>query len=45
MSKKCKNDPNSFYIGTEPSPKGFGWCAHSEKIDTVKIRTNKKNYG
>ena len=28
---KCKNDPAKSYKGTEPSPKGLGWCAHSEK--------------
>ena len=28
---KCKNDPNRKYKGTEPSPKGLGWCAHGEK--------------
>lgn len=28
---KCKNDPNKSYKGTEPSPKGLGWCAHGEK--------------
>jgi hypothetical protein len=29
---KCKNDNERTYLGTEPSPKGFGWCAHKEKI-------------
>ena len=33
---KCKNDPNRNYQGTEPSPKGFGWCAHAEKAGTVR---------
>ena len=28
---KCKNDPKKSYKGTEPSPKGLGWCAHGEK--------------
>ena len=27
----CKNDPKRKYKGDEPSPKGFGWCAHGEK--------------
>jgi hypothetical protein len=27
----CKNDPKRKYKGDEPSPKGFGWCAHCEK--------------
>ena len=25
---KCKNDPTRSYKGTEPSPKGLGYCAH-----------------
>lgn len=29
---KCKNDTKKFYKGNEPSPKGFGWCAHAESI-------------
>lgn len=33
---KCKNDDKKTYIGTEPSPKGRGWCAHAEKIGTIK---------
>jgi len=32
----CKNDPKKSYKGTEPSPKGLGYCAHSEKIGTIK---------
>jgi hypothetical protein len=28
---KCKNDTKRSYKGTEPSPKGLGWCAHAEK--------------
>lgn len=28
---KCKNNPNENYKGTEPSPKGNGWCSSSEK--------------
>lgn len=27
----CKNDPKKNYKGDEPSPKGLGYCAHSEK--------------
>ncbi len=30
----CKKDPKSSYKGDEPSPKGLGYCAHSEKIGT-----------
>lgn len=33
---KCKNDPQSYYSGKEPSPKGLGYCAHAEKA--MKIR-------
>lgn len=32
----CKNDPNANYKGNEPSPKGLGYCAHGEKIGTIK---------
>lgn len=32
----CKNDPNRKYKGTEPSPKGLGFCAHGMKIGAVK---------
>ena len=28
---KCINDSGAYYIGTEPSPKGFRYCAHAEK--------------
>jgi len=33
---KCKNGPTKKYKGTEPSPKGLGYCAHSMKIGEVK---------
>ena len=33
---KCKNDPSRKYKGTEPSPKGLGYCAHSMKVGAVK---------
>ena len=33
---KCINDPKKSYKGTEPSPKGLGYCAHSEKICSEK---------
>jgi hypothetical protein len=33
---KCKNDSTKFYKGDEPSPKGLGYCAHSEEIDKVR---------
>ena len=31
----CKNDPKKSYKGTEPSPKGLGYCAHCEKIGKI----------
>ena len=33
---KCKNDPTRSFKGTEPSPKGLGWCAHGMKVGVVK---------
>lgn len=33
---KCKNDPKRTYKGIEPSPKGLGYCAHSEKTGEIK---------
>ena len=33
---KCKNDSTKKYKGTEPSPKGLGYCAHSMKVGAVK---------
>ena len=33
---KCKNDPKRSYKGTEPSPKGIGYCAHAEKSGSKK---------
>jgi hypothetical protein len=32
----CKNNPKKKYKGTEPSPKGLGFCAHSEKLGVKK---------
>lgn len=29
MALTCKNDPSRKYAGTEPSPKGLGYCAHA----------------
>ena len=28
----CKNDSKRSYKGTEPSPKGLGFCAHAEPV-------------
>ena len=33
---RCKNDPTRSYKGTEPSPKGLGFCAHAVKLGTKK---------
>jgi hypothetical protein len=33
---KCKNDPTRSFKGTEPSPKGLGYCAHGMKVGAVK---------
>ena len=33
---KCKNDSTKTYKGTEPSPKGLGYCAHFEEIGKIK---------
>ena len=33
----CKNDMKRSYKGNKPSLKGLGWCAHVEKIDTIKV--------
>ena len=34
---KCKNDPSRNYKGDEPSPKGLGYCAHSEEVGTIRL--------
>jgi hypothetical protein len=33
---RCLNDAKATYTGKEPSPKGLGYCAHSEKVGTKK---------
>jgi hypothetical protein len=40
----CKNDPKKSYKGTEPSPKGLGYCAHSEKIGKVRKGKDGNNW-
>ena len=32
----CINDPKKTYKGNEPSPKGLGYCAHTETVGTIK---------
>lgn len=34
---KCIDDPSRSYKGTEPSPKGLGYCAHTQSVGTSKI--------
>ena len=41
---KCINDPKKSYKGTEPSPKGLGYCAHSEKIGSEKKGRDCRKY-
>ena len=33
---KCIDDPSRSYKGTEPSPKGLGYCAHTQSVGTSK---------
>ena len=40
----CKNDPSKKYKGNEPSPKGFGYCAHAEKVFTIKEGTDNEKW-
>jgi len=41
---KCKNNPNKSYDGTEPSPKGRGYCASGLKEGTIMKGKNKKEW-
>ena len=40
----CKNDPKKSYKGMEPSPKGLGFCAHAEKLATIKKGLDGNNW-
>lgn len=40
----CKNDPKRYYTGNEPSPKGLGYCAHAENVNTKKKGTDASNF-
>jgi len=31
----CKNNDKRTYKGNEPSPKGLGYCAHTEEVDKI----------
>ena len=33
---KCIDDPSRSYKGNEPSPKGLGYCAHTQSVGTSK---------
>jgi hypothetical protein len=41
---KCKNDSTRSYKGTEPSPKGLGYCAHVEKVGITKKGKDKNQW-
>lgn len=32
----CLNDPEKKYAGTEPSPKGLGYCAHAQAVGSKR---------
>jgi len=40
----CKNDPKKSYKGSEPSPKGLGYCAHAEKLGITKKGLDGNNW-
>lgn len=40
----CINDPTKTYKGDEPSPKGVGYCAHTEELGTIKNGLDKKKW-
>jgi len=40
----CKNDPKKTYKGNEPSPKGLGYCAHSEKVGKIREGLDKNKW-
>jgi hypothetical protein len=40
----CKNDHKKSYKGIEPSPKGLGYCAHAEKLATIKKGLDGNNW-
>jgi len=41
---KCLNNNNKSFKGTEKSPLGLGYCSASEKIDTIKIGKDGKEW-
>jgi len=44
MPLPCKNDPLTKYKGTEPSPKGLGYCAHAQALGSKKTGLDGKQY-
>ena len=40
----CKNDQKKKYKGDEPSPKGIGYCAHSEKVGVIREGLDKNKW-
>lgn len=44
MPLPCKNDPLTKYKGTEPSPKGLGYCAHPQALGSKKTGLDGKQY-
>jgi hypothetical protein len=44
MPQPCKNDPLTKYKGTEPSPKGLGYCAHAQALGSKKTGLDGKQY-
>ena len=39
-SKPTKGDCRCYYKGNEPSPKGFGYCAHCGRVGQEKFGTD-----
>lgn len=44
MPFPCKNDPTTKYDGSEPSPKGLGYCAHAQALGSKKTGLDGKQY-
>ena len=41
---KCINDSSKNYKGTEPSPKGLGYCAHVLDVDYIMVGLDNSNW-
>jgi hypothetical protein len=44
MPYPCKNDETTKYKGTEPSPKGLGYCAHAQALGSKKTGLDGKQW-